>query len=530
MRLTKVMLVNFKGQTVAYNLGPRTILTGPMGAGKTAVLQAITLALLGHVPHGDKPMKRPVDSLRFGSDDGAMEVTVWTDTGLAVTRTFSYGEASCNARTTLLLPDGGTASDPEKTIRQELGCDPLLLNIGDFLSWSPEEKYRYLFGLAVRMDQGGSETPDLRKKALAMCPQGFSASWPPHVAPFDGLLSLMAALRDAISSARRERTRTRQASAKLARERADLGRTGGKNLSELKAEREKVLEEIASIRETMARDEQRRVQAEKRKRQIAGLKEKKACAEEEIGRLDAERKALKEAVAQKSEILEAMQPPAAPPNEDTFVSLRAKAERLEQEIERITAARERWADEPMCPVAPSVQCPAGSGIADYLDAAYQDAGNDLLAVNEELRQAEEEEKAWEAYRRAGEETARLKERLTRLDAERNRLADGLKKLDADLAALREEETESNERYGGLADPDALAAEKAGAEAELARLNQEIERAEAERSITAAMARAQKEAVEAEDRLQMLQEALRRLGSNGLAGEVAQRALRRSCRP
>ncbi len=84
-RITSVVLDGFKGPARTYKLGARTLLTGPNGLGKSAVLEAVRYALTGEVPTGKS---RDAVATYFSARGGKVELVdedyAWIRRGIEV--------------------------------------------------------------------------------------------------------------------------------------------------------------------------------------------------------------------------------------------------------------------------------------------------------------------------------------------------------------------------------------------------------------------------------------------------------------
>lgn len=136
MRIQRVRLRNFKGATRAVDLtGDLVVVDGPNGSGKTAILQAVSLALTGDIPGvGKREIKRfasgELMSVAVVAGDGAREIEI--------ERSFSDEDGErCQVR-----PSQGERSLKacEARIRAELGDAVVAVNLKDFLDLSPGKK------------------------------------------------------------------------------------------------------------------------------------------------------------------------------------------------------------------------------------------------------------------------------------------------------------------------------------------------------------------------------------------------------
>jgi hypothetical protein len=88
MILAKVGAQNLKGATFQHQLGPCVAIQGPNFSGKTAIFEAIRLAILGHIPEVGK---LPKATWELASGD-RMSVRVTFDNGGSITRVFQEGK------------------------------------------------------------------------------------------------------------------------------------------------------------------------------------------------------------------------------------------------------------------------------------------------------------------------------------------------------------------------------------------------------------------------------------------------------
>lgn len=89
MILNKVSARNLKGTSFEHRLGPAVAIQGPNFSGKTAIFEAIRLAMLGHIPEIGKLPKATWEL----SSGQSMEVCVWFDDGTQIKRDFRDGKS-----------------------------------------------------------------------------------------------------------------------------------------------------------------------------------------------------------------------------------------------------------------------------------------------------------------------------------------------------------------------------------------------------------------------------------------------------
>jgi hypothetical protein len=124
MRITRVEAENLKGRSFAYDLSPQVAIVGDNFSGKTSIIDAIRLALIGYIPELGK---LPKATAQLASDQY-----------MAVSLSFDQGEC-----TQLIVKDGRV------TRFQEKGLDEIpLLNAAAYLGMRDRERYQYVFGIA----------------------------------------------------------------------------------------------------------------------------------------------------------------------------------------------------------------------------------------------------------------------------------------------------------------------------------------------------------------------------------------------
>lgn len=85
-RIIRVAASEFKGRSFCFDLEPVTVFCGPNAAGKSAVLEAVSLAALGYVPGEDKPTKAARDIYELFGRRGTMEVGIMLSDSSSMTR------------------------------------------------------------------------------------------------------------------------------------------------------------------------------------------------------------------------------------------------------------------------------------------------------------------------------------------------------------------------------------------------------------------------------------------------------------
>ncbi len=148
--IRQLSLEGLKGQFASYNLQKLNLLTGPNGTGKTAALQAAMVGVLGYEP---RLGKTPGATLTLASD-GRMSVELVTEDGFGVTREFAFDPARKSASQRIILhgQEEMRQQDAEAIIAERLGNFPVMFDLDEFTSLSPDKQRDFIFKLS-RMDE-----------------------------------------------------------------------------------------------------------------------------------------------------------------------------------------------------------------------------------------------------------------------------------------------------------------------------------------------------------------------------------------
>jgi hypothetical protein len=126
MIITRVEAENLKGRTFAYDLSPQVAIVGDNFTGKTSIIDAIRLAVIGYIPELGK---LPSATWQLASDE-KMEVMLSFEDGRAM-------------RFIARLEKGSP-----KITRDELSGEIPLLNAAAYFGMSERERYQYVFNIA----------------------------------------------------------------------------------------------------------------------------------------------------------------------------------------------------------------------------------------------------------------------------------------------------------------------------------------------------------------------------------------------
>lgn len=157
MKLRKVWLKGLKGQDMAYELGPVTVLHGPNGSGKTAVLQAIMFGILGYDPR----LGKTADKIAAMMTEQEMQVRLEVDQDGGERFVVVRGLVRKNGgtRSTLrVAPSFGetTLAAAGARVEAALGAFPVMFDLSEFLALSHDRRRQFIFNLVA----GAGYTPE----------------------------------------------------------------------------------------------------------------------------------------------------------------------------------------------------------------------------------------------------------------------------------------------------------------------------------------------------------------------------------
>lgn len=130
-RITQVSASNLKGRNFSHPLDKFTLITGPNATGKTAVTDALTIALTGNLP---KLGKRNADTFRLASGQ-KMAVGVEFNDGSQLARTWQESRGSVKAESS-----------------QELVFPAFTLDANEYFQLSDKERMKLVFRIAPGLE------------------------------------------------------------------------------------------------------------------------------------------------------------------------------------------------------------------------------------------------------------------------------------------------------------------------------------------------------------------------------------------
>ena len=155
MKAKEIYFTNFKGQTARQPLTGKDLFIGRNGSGKTTRIQALSLAMLGHVPENGKKAQETF-KLATGEDMTAgMKLDSGFDFARTLTRNVKTDKKTGATSVTIsesvnVLPGKGEKNDTQKKARisAEVGDFAVMLDIDEFLKLSDAKRRDFFYSLS----------------------------------------------------------------------------------------------------------------------------------------------------------------------------------------------------------------------------------------------------------------------------------------------------------------------------------------------------------------------------------------------
>lgn len=142
-RITSVSFEDFKGQTKEITLTGKDVFIGPTGCGKTTILDAIQLVVLGYHPRYDK---KPMAIMKTFGSSNLMSISIQCSDGTKVKRIFE-STADKYTQDIEIYPsyqEKGIIAKNNR-ITEEFGNFSVMFDISEFLSLSDDKKREFIF-------------------------------------------------------------------------------------------------------------------------------------------------------------------------------------------------------------------------------------------------------------------------------------------------------------------------------------------------------------------------------------------------
>lgn len=364
-KITKISTKNVKGNSTAIYLTGADLIIGANGAGKTALLRALMIGLLGF----DPALGNQAGKTMAAASSDAMSVDLALDGAeiTAISRKFKKNaDGKCSQSVSVFPSVDGERSGAEQAIQQKLGCEPAMVDLAEFMGLSAAKQREFLFGLIGDVG-AGQEKPigEMIRERLAGDEAAAAlvneALAKPAIAKIENVVdmvfSLLAWLKDAATEVSADERKS-QAGANKITELKNAEGQFSKGIAVCRAEIDAANAGLRKLEADRARADEQRKLFERNQKRLAKLKADAAAIparieaeEKELGEIQARRKSAEVALPEIAELIEAVNNGA-------------------QQIERLLGVqgiieKARVAGNGACPLAAENPCPVN------LDAAYE---------------------------------------------------------------------------------------------------------------------------------------------------------------
>lgn len=460
-RITEVALNGFKAQRSADRLSGLDLFTGANGIGKSARLEAASLAVLGYVPGRGR---KADDTMALAMGD-TMSVGLTLGDGFSCVRSFERktsthrrtGETTVKITETVTVsPSAGEANDTERKARiaAELGSFGIHLDFSEFLALSPAKRREFLYGLVSGAEEWTRARVEelLRRRLLTgelqeNNPDAYSVmgetidealdEWKDGLTVQDGVTAMLEWAKAQASYWNSKRRDAEGAVRQLAELKNQLSATD-RNIMERKAALESMREELTSATAEIARAQEIKASWDVRQRRLESLRQELARLEQTQG---PDTREIEDRFAAETEKLSAqIMEPRMDDSNEFEVQLELIAGEIELAAQQLSDARQAK-DE------------ASVEARTLLRAAETASGTGGLCVINRMVKCDKDFTPFIAYVREKAEghqatAAYAEQRIKELTAELNSLRDGERVLKAAatarLRAISERQRE-NER-------------------------------------------------------------------------------------
>lgn len=207
MRLTSVNIDGLKNlRDVDIQIPHLLALSGPNGSGKTAILQGIRIAVLGHDPETGRTLSA---TRELAGEERGIALGLSFDNGFGIHRVLGK-----STETSVVPPEGETTErERQARIDEETGSFPFSFDLAAFLDLSAEKRRDFLFELLPRgaadLDQETFRDWLGYDAADEVVKRGIDHLWQEHVmaaqTAIDGLATAIDSARDRMLKAERDR-------------------------------------------------------------------------------------------------------------------------------------------------------------------------------------------------------------------------------------------------------------------------------------------------------------------------------------
>jgi len=257
MRVSRLITTNTKRFNLDQQLSGRDLFVGPNGCGKSARLESFLIGLLGYVPGKGRELS---DTFKKSSGE-EMSITLELDTGFKSTRTIKEkrtkhqgGEKSFSlTMASSVFPPRGekTESDRRDRISTELGDFSIMFDLAALFSMSDNERRKFIFALTDPVQFGWTKEKFLQEilgsnQKFAPYTKELGLIWRDDTSVQDNVTNCLLWVKNQISEKKAALKKALAAKEQLLQQKREIGSDPGSS-AELGAEYQKAKEEFNSI-------------------------------------------------------------------------------------------------------------------------------------------------------------------------------------------------------------------------------------------------------------------------------------------
>ena len=262
MKAVRLITSNIKGLNLDTELSGRDIFVGANGSGKSAHLEGFVIGYLGYVPGQGRELS---DTFRISSAD-EMSSTLEIDSGFKCTRTIKEkktkhqgGDRSFSlSMTASVFPPRGEKTDNERKTRiaTELGDFSVMFDLASLFAMSDNEKRKFIFSLTDPAQFGWTREKFLEEVTTANEKFGpylknLSLIWRNDVSIQENVSNCLAWVKEQVSVNKAQLKKALAAKEQLLQQKREVGSDPG-SASELGSEYQKARADLTTLTSEIA--------------------------------------------------------------------------------------------------------------------------------------------------------------------------------------------------------------------------------------------------------------------------------------
>lgn len=310
--IKSVMTKNMKGRSRVQPLTGKDIIIGHNGTGKSTIIQAISLAILGYIPGQDKTL---AETFKYSS---GKEMSVGLETEkFSFARQLVQNDGAIKEEIALTPSKGEkTTTQKENRIKEEIGnFPPMLLDFGDFLKMTDTKRRELIYKLMgvdetaytkdnvkeylykVLLTEKLKESEPEKYNVMQEVIEDTLKQYPEEFTIQEGITSMVDWVNNKLTFWKKEVDENSAAVKRAAQVKNELSVTE-KNLVDNKAEYESLSVKLIELEKQIAGDTEKKKAIEKRLNRIAEL-------QNEINKLSNQEQSSATAIKAQIEVLKA---------------------------------------------------------------------------------------------------------------------------------------------------------------------------------------------------------------------------------